>query len=368
MNSSHKNEAIDPKTLVTPYAFKIAEDVLYKPLASPLKRALAIIVDGLIIATLAENSGWIFVCVVALIVVIHKRSRMMSNGVKWFIYTLMVVAVALALLNDDEESRNTLQPGASVAATVLQLEEDSETLQTVSELASYLPEVIGASNCEDYKCAQQRLIAAKDALVHSSLPISEQDRILKEVIEELPLSHQQMNKLTTELNINTAEKSLLKKYDESTSVNQSVDHGMDESGDVNKGVFQTDISDKTSVSDEAPLSSPLAWLVGLLNDMGLGFGWSAFYFTVFTAWFDGQTLGKKLLGISVIQLDGTKITLWASFGRYGGYAAGFTTGLLGFIQILWDANRQAIQDKISATVVIDLRKTKLERSTGPSKR
>jgi len=60
------------------------------------------------------------------------------------------------------------------------------------------------------------------------------------------------------------------------------------------------------------------------------------------------------LGIRVIQLDGAKISLWAVFGRYGGYAAGFKTGLLGFMQIFWDANRQWIQDKISSTVVIDL--------------
>ena len=92
--------------------------------------------------------------------------------------------------------------------------------------------------------------------------------------------------------------------------------------------------------------------------MGLGFGWAAFYFTVFTAWFDGQTLGKKLLRIRVIQLDGTKLSLWDSFGRYGGYGAGFATGLLGFLKIFWDANRQAIQDKISATVVIDLNRAK----------
>ena len=97
---------------------------------------------------------------------------------------------------------------------------------------------------------------------------------------------------------------------------------------------------------------------GLIDDLGLGFGWAAFYFTVFTAWFDGQTLGKKLLRNRVIQLDGTKLSLWDSFGRYGGYGAGFATGLLGFLQIFWDANRQAIQDKISATVVIDLNRAK----------
>ena len=63
-----------------------------------------------------------------------------------------------------------------------------------------------------------------------------------------------------------------------------------------------------------------------------------------------------MLGIRVIKLDGSSLNLWESFGRYGGYGAGFATGLLGFLQIYWDPNRQAIQDKISETLVIDLRK------------
>ena len=43
---------------------------------------------------------------------------------------------------------------------------------------------------------------------------------------------------------------------------------------------------------------------------------------------------------------------WLSFERAGGYAAGFATGLLGFAQIFWDPNRQAIHDKVSETIVI----------------
>lgn len=118
--------------------------------------------------------------------------------------------------------------------------------------------------------------------------------------------------------------------------------------------------EKQELKDEYSL---LAWAKGMLNDLGLGFGWSAFYFTVFTAWFDGQTLGKKLFRIRVVQLDGTRLSLWDSFGRYGGYGAGFATGLLGFLQICWDANRQAIQDKISATVVIDLNRLTQEQTS-----
>jgi uncharacterized RDD family membrane protein YckC len=82
-------------------------------------------------------------------------------------------------------------------------------------------------------------------------------------------------------------------------------------------------------------------------------------FSAFIALGQGQTLGKKLLGIKVMQLDGSSLSLWDSFGRYGGYGAGIATGLLGFIQVFWDPNRQAIHDKISATVVIDIRKKRL---------
>jgi hypothetical protein len=100
-------------------------------------------------------------------------------------------------------------------------------------------------------------------------------------------------------------------------------------------------------------SSVMDWIKGIIvDDLGFGFGWAAFYFTLFTAWWGGQTPGKRIMGIRVIQLDGTRLGLWDSFGRYGGYGAGFATGLLGFFQIYWDPNRQAIQDKISATVVI----------------
>jgi hypothetical protein len=96
----------------------------------------------------------------------------------------------------------------------------------------------------------------------------------------------------------------------------------------------------------------LGTLLGLLDDLGIGFGWTGLYFTAFTALWKGQTPGKKLFGIRVLRLDGLPMTLWASFERFGGYAAGLFTGLTGYAQVYWDRNRQAIQDKISETVVI----------------
>ena len=91
-----------------------------------------------------------------------------------------------------------------------------------------------------------------------------------------------------------------------------------------------------------------------LKNFGISFGWAAFYFSVTLGWFSGQTIGKRILGIKVIKQDGCDLNLWDAFGRYGGYGAGFATGLMGFLQVYWDPNRQAIQDKISGTLVIDL--------------
>jgi len=108
-------------------------------------------------------------------------------------------------------------------------------------------------------------------------------------------------------------------------------------------------------SASAPVS-PLALGERLLDDVGFGFGWAAVYFSVLPAWWRGQTLGKRALGLRLLRLNGQPLTVWNAFDRYGGYAAGFATGLLGFLQVFWDANRQAIHDRICGTVVVDERR------------
>ncbi|HEX7050626.1 MAG TPA: RDD family protein [Longimicrobiales bacterium] len=92
--------------------------------------------------------------------------------------------------------------------------------------------------------------------------------------------------------------------------------------------------------------------LGLMHDLGLSFGWLALYFTAFLTRWQGLTPGKRLLGIRVIRLDGKPIGWWFAFERFGGYGAAVSTGLLGFLQILWDRNRQGIHDKIAGTVVV----------------
>lgn len=96
----------------------------------------------------------------------------------------------------------------------------------------------------------------------------------------------------------------------------------------------------------------LATIKGLLDELGIGFGWTGLYFTAFLTLWRGQTPGKKLAGVRVVRLNGQPMTMWTSFERFGGYAAGLVTGLLGFAQVYWDRNRQMIHDKIVETVVV----------------
>lgn len=98
----------------------------------------------------------------------------------------------------------------------------------------------------------------------------------------------------------------------------------------------------------------------VLDDMGLGFGSAALFFTIAIRLFRGRTPGKKLMGARVVRLNGTSLSWWDSFSRFGGYLIGPATGFLGWLQVFWDPNRQAIHDKIAGTVVI--------RTRGPGKR
>jgi len=99
-------------------------------------------------------------------------------------------------------------------------------------------------------------------------------------------------------------------------------------------------------------SSWLNAIADFSRTFGLTFGWAGVYFTLGTAAGRGRTVGKLLLGTRVVRLDGRRLTAMDTFTRYGGYASGLATGLIGFARLLWDPNRQAIEDKIAWTVVV----------------
>jgi hypothetical protein len=47
------------------------------------------------------------------------------------------------------------------------------------------------------------------------------------------------------------------------------------------------------------------------------------------------------MGIRVVRLNGQPLSLWFSLERFGGYAAGIATGVLGFLQVFWHRTGRA---------------------------
>jgi len=100
--------------------------------------------------------------------------------------------------------------------------------------------------------------------------------------------------------------------------------------------------------------TPAGRALALTGAIGVTFGWSGVYFTLLTGLLNGRTLGKLLLRIRATKINGTKFTYFDGFIRQGGYVAGVAMGLIGFFKMLWEPNRQTVEDRIAATVVVKM--------------
>lgn len=86
--------------------------------------------------------------------------------------------------------------------------------------------------------------------------------------------------------------------------------------------------------------SGLTTLIGIAYVVGLWTYWG------------GQTVGKKAMGIKVVKTDGSAFGLVPAIIRYVGYIISGIVFLLGFIWILFDADKQGWHDKIAGTYVV----------------
>jgi uncharacterized RDD family membrane protein YckC len=67
----------------------------------------------------------------------------------------------------------------------------------------------------------------------------------------------------------------------------------------------------------------------------------------------GQTLGKKIMRIQVVTLDGQLPSFWKSIGRaIIGYGISSFVFNLGFLWMLWDDQKQTWHDKLFGTYVV----------------
>ena len=81
---------------------------------------------------------------------------------------------------------------------------------------------------------------------------------------------------------------------------------------------------------------------------------SMFYFTYFHG-AAGQTPGKMIFGLKVVQSTGEQMTFGLAFLRWVGYIISAVVFYFGFVWIAFDAKKQGWHDKIAGTVVIRIR-------------
>jgi len=262
-----KSTSQDPRHIITPDAFTVADNLLGMPLASPKKRAAAMGLDLVLIQQLSHIGSMVLGLSIAAVLFLLSQSkgRKTVGSSRRSIFKLMALALFFYVIA--VESWQYVQTNEFTL-----LNTENQTQETIDVIA-----VDDETNVDD-------------------LPVAEQLALAKEEIADLQ-----------------EEAKVLEANDDSNIID----------------LFEA-----------------------MARKFGYGFGWAGVYFTLFVFLLRGQTPGKWLFRIKVIQLDGQRLTIWNSFARYGGYAASVVTGLTGFLQIYWDPNRQGLHDKVAGTVVV----------------
>ncbi|MEO9947353.1 RDD family protein [Paraglaciecola sp.] len=350
--------AKETRQIVTPYAFFVADSLLGTRLAGPYKRGMALTIDLIFVALLTKVSSLILATVAAATFFRagnRLKTKKRYNAGRLFLrlivaFLLFVIAVGIVDEINKPESKSN---DAKVSAQQIEkLAVVGITAQYLIQSSALLKELEQGECTPKYACIK----TLGEQLIDDTVGARIGNEGVAEAIEtyiEVMSGH-----LTVE-----EQTQLLESLKALSEVKAITETDPDIPNDLEK-VISDYVEDETE--KESLNTSPkgiVDWLKDLIEELGLGFGWAAFYFSVFTAWWRGQTPGKKIMGIQVVKLDNQALNLWESFGRYGGYGAGLATGLLGFLQIFWDPNRQAIQDKISETLVIDLRYPKVTLGT-----
>jgi uncharacterized RDD family membrane protein YckC len=97
----------------------------------------------------------------------------------------------------------------------------------------------------------------------------------------------------------------------------------------------------------------LGAILGRSGGTGLGTLASLAYFTYFEGGPTGQTVGKRMMGIRVIDFGGGgSIGYGRAFIRWIGRFVSTIVFLLGYLWMLWDPERQTWHDKFANSVVV----------------
>lgn len=342
----------ETRQIVTPYAFFVSDDLLGTPLAGPFRRGFALLIDLVFIALLTQVSSLVLAAVAAWTFFRagnRLKTKKRFNAVRIFLrllVALLLFVLAMGIVDEINENNSgdnhpSIEPVSS--------DSNVPGIEIVAITAKYLLET---------KDMKQQIASGDCAPAYDCLEALGEELILD--IVDIGFNKDGVEGALEGYLAAVSENLNAEQHIELTNHLQHFVETKQKPENSEQPQLAEAVVSKTA--NEKPYFESkglVSWFEDLVEELGLGFGWAAFYFCIFTAWWKGQTPGKKIMGMKVIKLDNKPLNLWESFGRYGGYAAGFATGLSGFLQVFWDPNRQAIQDKISETLVIDLRKPKV---------
>lgn len=372
----------DPRDIVTPHAFRIAPELLGTPLAGPARRGFAMLVDliaaGTITAVLRSLGTFLFALMFAWIFWRMAKGRETSGGgafsrraLKGLAVIALIVALAQAVdaINGIPVSRHGSRGGPRVVTAG----GDTAAVTTLRSLglgdvAGGVGDVIALRSASSSPGkAREAARRFADRLSQAGASRAEIRDALQSVLRDQADSAARASIVggamahfdsTANRRLAGADSVLLAWADAVRSGDTAAAAARREqvadavAGERIRKLRSSNEDLQKELMQAKKRPGIISFFKGIANDLGFGFGWLGLYFTAIPVFWRGQTPGKRLMGIRAVRLSGEKMGWWSSFSRFGGYAAGLATGLLGFLQILWDPNRQGIQDQIAGTVVI----------------
>ena len=353
----------DPRSIVTPDAFDVSPEMLGLPLAPPGRRALAMLVDLIVIGLItAFVSGWgFFVWGVIGLAILQLAFRTPTGSwtrgqlgkVTAWVYRgsvgclglfilLMVVLVWLGSRadfdQDDFERAVETFAENSGAADALREAGATARIQGSGDLED-LSVMFGAGVDEP---VDSTLAAEAEALEPGELAAALVDLQGGEAPDSVEVAGTAVDR--------DAWVAALRAQAIELFVSDTVS-ALEGTATAREARIQ-ELRAEVDAAEEAANSGFFALLREVFGQLGSAFGVWTLYFTVATVVLRGRTVGKLVARIRVVRLDGLPLTWLPSLERAGGYAAGLATGLMGFMRVFWDRNRQCVHDRIVGTVVI----------------
>lgn len=361
--------------VLRPEHFIVAPQLLGLPLARPSRRLAAMLIDLLLVAILVRTASSILLAAAAAWAFFRfaGRTRVLAAAPGrtsrriWLLRATAAFVLFLAVKDTWNKARSVGANLAGLGSTPTAQAKGGEPVRAAFDVATGMVALQNAADEAQAQRAAQNVVrgmraaGAADGDIRETLQgAAEGDGkpwVEAAIESALPPAPEQPAPAPAEslavwhaaalTRGDTAAADSLAPRLASALARDSLDHLRGEVGELQK-----ERDELRRHAEEVENRGLLASILRTLDELGIGFGWTGLYFTALTALWKGQTLGKRLMGVRVVRLNGEPMTFWMSFERFGGYAAGLVTGLLGFAQIFWDRNRQAIHDKITETVVV----------------